>query len=63
HAADDDVIPVKNTLSFFNALLQANVKAEMHILQSGGHGFALNDLNSRDNWFRMFKSWLTENGF
>lgn len=63
HAADDDVIPVKNTLSFFNALLQANVKAEMHILQSGGHGFALSDLNSRDNWFRMFKSWLTENGF
>lgn len=63
HAADDDVIPVKNTLSFFNALLQANVKAEMHILQSGGHGFALTDLNSRDNWFRMFKSWLTENGF
>lgn len=63
HAADDDVIPVKNTLSFFNALLQANVKAEMHIPQSGGHGFALTDLNSRDNWFRMFKSWLTENGF
>lgn len=63
HAADDDVIPVKNTLSFFYALLQANVKAEMHILQSGGHGFGLSDLNSKDNWFRMFKSWLTENGF
>lgn len=63
HAADDDVIPVKNTLYFFNALLQAQVKAEMHILQSGGHGFALTDLNSRDNWFRLFKSWLTENGF
>jgi len=63
HAADDDVIPVKNTLSFFNALLQNQVKAEMHILQSGGHGFALTDSNSKDNWFRMFKSWLAENGF
>lgn len=63
HAADDDVIPVKNTLSFFNALQQAGVKTEMHILQSGGHGFALADLNSKDNWFRMFKSWLAENGF
>lgn len=63
HAADDDVIPVKNTLSFFDALLQNHVKAEMHILQSGGHGFALTDSNSKDNWFRMFKSWLTENGF
>lgn len=63
HAADDDVIPVKNTLIFFNALQQAHVKAEMHILQSGGHGFGLTDLNSGDHWFRMFKSWLTENGF
>ncbi len=63
HAADDDVIPVKNTLSFFDALLKVNVKAEMHILQSGGHGFALADANSKDNWFRMFKSWLAENGF
>lgn len=63
HAADDDVIPVKNTLSFFYALLQARVKAEMHILQSGGHGFALTDSNSKDNWFRMFQSWLVENGF
>ena len=63
HAADDDVIPVKNTLSFFDALLKVNVKAEMHILQSGGHGFALADADSKDNWFRMFKSWLAENGF
>lgn len=62
-AADDDVIPVKNTLSFFDALLKNNVKAEMHILQSGGHGFALTDANSKDNWFRMFKSWMAENGF
>ncbi|MCF3108071.1 alpha/beta hydrolase [Niabella sp. CC-SYL272] len=63
HAADDDVIPVKNTLAFFNALLRQGVKTEMHILQSGGHGFALTDLNSGDQWFRQFKSWLTENGF
>ena len=63
HAIDDDVIPVKNTLSFFNALLDKNVKTEMHILQSGGHGFALTDLNSQNNWFRAFLSWLKENGF
>lgn len=61
HAADDDVIPVKNSLIFFNALLQANVKAEMHILQSGGHGFGLSDLNSLDNWFKLCQSWLIEN--
>lgn len=63
HAADDDVIPVKNSLAFFNALLGANVKAEMHILQSGGHGFGLSDLNSKEKWFELCKSWLAENGF
>ncbi|MBO9730163.1 MAG: alpha/beta hydrolase [Chitinophaga sp.] len=63
HAADDTVIPLKNTLSFFNALLQNKVKAEMHILQSGDHGFALTDSNSKDLWFKLFKSWLRENGF
>lgn len=63
HAADDEVIPIKNTLLFFNALLQSNVKAEMHILQSGGHGFGLSDLNSQDSWFKLCKSWLIENGF
>ena len=63
HAADDETIPVKNTLEFFTALLQAKVKAEMHILQSGDHGFALTDLNSGENWFNHFRSWLKENGF
>lgn len=63
HAIDDDVIPVKNTLSFFNSLLTSGVKAQMLILQSGGHGFGISDLNSSDNWFRLLKSWIIENGF
>ncbi|ASZ13490.1 prolyl oligopeptidase family serine peptidase [Chitinophaga pendula] len=63
HAADDDVIPVKNSLIFFNSLLVANVKAEMLIVQSGGHGFGINDLNSGNNWFKLFRKWMAENGF
>lgn len=63
HAIDDDVIPVKNSISFFDALLQHNVKTEMHLLQSGGHGFGTTDLNSQDLWFNLFMSWLKENGF
>ncbi len=63
HAADDDTIPVKNSLLFFNALLAKNVKAEMHILQSGGHGFGLSDLYSKNNWLNHCISWLVENNF
>lgn len=63
HAVDDDVIPVKNSLAFFNALLNSKVKTEMHILQSGEHGFGISDLKSKDQWFQLCKSWMAENGF
>lgn len=63
HALDDDVIPVKNSLIFFNALLKANVKAEMHIVQDGGHGFGLYDPENKDKWFTWCIDWMKKNGF
>lgn len=63
HAADDDVIPVKNSLLFFNALLKAKVNAEMHILQNGGHGFGLHDPENKDKWFIMCLDWMKKNDF
>lgn len=63
HALDDDVIPVKNSLLFFNALLKANVKAEMHIVQDGGHGFGLYDTENKDKWFIWCLDWMKKNGF
>ena len=63
HAADDDVIPVKNSLLFFNALLNAKVNAEMHIVQTGGHGFGLYDVENKDNWLIWCKDWMKKNGF
>ena len=63
HALDDDVIPVKNSLHFFDALLKANVKAEMHIVQDGGHGFGLYDLENKDKWFIWCLDWMKKNKF
>ncbi|TKC06659.1 alpha/beta hydrolase [Pedobacter polaris] len=63
HALDDDVIPVKNSLLFFNALLKAKVKAEMHIVQDGGHGFGLYDPENKDKWFTWCIDWMKKNGF
>ena len=62
-AADDNVVPVQNSLLFFDALLNAKVKAEMHIFQAGGYGFGLNNPKSKDKWFNWCKNWLDENGF
>lgn len=63
HAADDDVIPVKNSLKFFDAMLKAGVPGEMHILQSGGHGFGIDDTGRKPNWFSLCRDWMEKNGF
>jgi acetyl esterase/lipase len=63
HAADDKRITVRHSLLFYDALLKANVKAEMHILQSGGHGFALEHPTRKDKWMDWCADWLQENGF
>lgn len=63
HAGDDGAVPVQNTLMFYDALLNAKVKAEMHIFQAGGHGFGLNNSKSKDKWIDWCKNWMEENGF
>ena len=63
HAEDDTVVPVQNSLMFYEALLNAKVKAEMHLFQAGGHGFGLNNSKSKDKWIDWAKNWLDENGF
>ena len=63
HAEDDDVVPVQNSLMFYEALLSAKVKAEMHLFQEGGHGFGLNNSKSKDKWIDWAKNWMEENNF
>jgi acetyl esterase/lipase len=62
HATDDDVVPVQNSLMFYEGLLAAKVKAEMHIFESGGHGFGLNNPRSKDKWMDWCKNWMDQNG-
>ena len=39
HANDDKPVPPENSIYFYLALKKANVPAEMHIYEKGGHGF------------------------
>ena len=41
HSGDDQAVPVENSLHFYKALKDNDVKAEMHIYPSGGHGYSL----------------------
>ena len=63
HAEDDDVVPVQNSLLFYDALVKNKVKAEIHIFQEGGHGFGLNNPRSIEHWFDWAAIWLNRNGF
>jgi acetyl esterase/lipase len=63
HAEDDNTVPVQNSLMFYEALLSAKVKAEMHLFEEGGHGFGLNNSKRKDKWIDWAKNWLEENGF
>ncbi len=41
HGTNDRLVPVKNSLLFYEACVKAGVPAEMHILDNGPHGFGL----------------------
>jgi len=62
-AADDKVVPIQNSLMFFDALLTFKIKAEMHIFQAGGHGFGLDNSTTKDKWIDWAKNWLEQNKF
>ena len=61
-AADDNVVPIQNSLLMYDALLKAKVSTEMHLFPAGGHGFGLNNKKSKAHWFDWCTSWLDTAG-
>jgi len=59
HASDDNVVNVKNSILFYEALIRNAVGAEMHIYQNGGHGFSLaNGKGYLSSWRNRCLDWL-----
>ncbi|MCD8742347.1 alpha/beta hydrolase [Mucilaginibacter roseus] len=63
HAEDDTVVPVQNSLLFYNALLANKIKAEMHLYPAGGHGFGLINPTTKELWFSSLTNWMAANGW
>jgi len=63
HAEDDKTVPVKNSIRFYEALVDNEIKAEMLIYQSGGHGFGLVNPSTKEAWMDKVILWLQLNGF
>jgi acetyl esterase/lipase len=63
HAADDPAVPTGNSLLMFDALRRAGVPREMHIFETGGHGFGLTlPDGSPSPWPELFARWAGRHG-
>jgi acetyl esterase/lipase len=63
-AADDPISPIDNSLLMFGALRAAHVPAELHVFQSGGHGWGMGHPDSETRaWPALFAAWARRNAF
>jgi acetyl esterase/lipase len=59
HSSNDSIVPVQNSLQYYQELVENKVEAEMHIYPIGGHGYALAlDNNYLSRWTSHLEAWL-----
>jgi acetyl esterase/lipase len=64
HSAADPVVPVENSIAFFEACRKNGVPGELHIFQKGGHGFALAATDPALRvWPELMVTWMGKNGW
>ena len=59
HAADDNGVPVENSLRMFAALREHGVRSALHVFESGGHGFGMRGVAGKDSsaWPGLVSDW------
>lgn len=65
-ALDDRIVLVENSISYLQALREAEVPAELHLFETGGHGFGLANYHEHGwpndehlaSWFKLSLTWL-----
>ena len=64
HAQNDPLVPVRNSLEFYQALNDSGVPASLHIFPQGAHNIALHDNpGSTQEWTTLCEQWMKEMGF
>lgn len=61
HADDDTVVPVANSVVFYEALRKNGVSAGLHIYAKGEHGFLKTP--TFEEWFGRCTHWMRESGW
>jgi acetyl esterase/lipase len=64
HALNDPAVPVRNSVLFYQALLDSNVSVSFHEFPLGAHTIGLRDNpGSTELWTKLCEMWLNEMGF
>lgn len=58
HTGDDSVVPVDNSIRFYQALVRNKISAEMHLYPSGNHGFVLK--LPTEEWMPSLFDWINK---
>ncbi len=60
---DDATVPVENSLLYYRALRNAGVPVELHLFETGKHGFGLADTDPLLSiWPKLCEDWLRHRG-
>ena len=64
HTTDDSAVPVENSLLLYSGLRQAGVPVEMHVFETGRHGFGLGPDNPvLSAWPGLAERWMQAHGW
>jgi acetyl esterase/lipase len=61
---DDNAVPVQNSIGYALALQKFKIPCELHLYQSGGHGYGLSQWGGTQSaWPEACRKWLESRGF
>lgn len=61
HSTDDKVVPVENSLLFYQALVKNKISATLHVYDHGGHGYGMAPKDPvLNSWPGLCIAWLQE---
>lgn len=59
HSSDDGLVPVSNSVSYYEALVGHGVEScSMYIMPEGGHGWTDREFHYRKAWMTALEAWL-----
>ncbi len=64
HSINDKAVSVQNSIIYALAMEKHNVACELHVYQSGGHGYGLGQSkNTESSWPEACRKWLEVRGY